>query len=126
MEALETAGFTTAYEDGAVTVVTCSHTHSLDVIGSICTGVTFDLDTGDVIDLPVQVPGWHVNYIGVLPEVFEPYVVVPNNPVRMFATGGDTVVPSQPRVRARNPDGTFKADDPSTPDVNEAWESQLA
>jgi hypothetical protein len=23
--------------------------------------------------------------------------------------------------RARNPDGTYRADDPSTPDVNEAW-----
>ena len=26
------------------------------------------------------------------------------------------------RRRARHADGTFKADDPSTPDVNEAWE----
>jgi hypothetical protein len=25
------------------------------------------------------------------------------------------------RVRARNEDGTLKGDDPSTPDVNEAW-----
>lgn len=25
-------------------------------------------------------------------------------------------------VRARNEDGTLKADDPATPDVNEAWE----
>lgn len=25
------------------------------------------------------------------------------------------------KVRARNEDGTLKADDPSTPDVNEAW-----
>ncbi len=24
-------------------------------------------------------------------------------------------------VRARNPDGTFMADDPTTPDVDEAW-----
>ena len=24
-------------------------------------------------------------------------------------------------VRARNADGTYRADDPSTPDVNEAW-----
>ena len=27
-----------------------------------------------------------------------------------------------PRRRARNADGTFRGDDPSTPDVNEAWE----
>ena len=26
------------------------------------------------------------------------------------------------KVRARKTDGTLKADDPSTPDVNEAWE----
>jgi len=26
------------------------------------------------------------------------------------------------KKRAKNNDGTFKADDPSTPDVNEAWE----
>ena len=26
------------------------------------------------------------------------------------------------KVRARNTDGTLKADDPSTPEVNEAWE----
>ena len=27
-------------------------------------------------------------------------------------------------VRARNDNGTLKADDPSTPDVNEAWEEK--
>tara|TARA_A100000172_G_scaffold79330_1_gene66180 strand:- start:31 stop:399 length:369 start_codon:yes stop_codon:yes gene_type:complete len=27
-------------------------------------------------------------------------------------------------VRARNEDGSFKADDPSTPDINEAWEEK--
>lgn len=27
-------------------------------------------------------------------------------------------------VRARNADGTLKADNPSTPDVNEAWEEK--
>jgi len=30
------------------------------------------------------------------------------------------------KVRARKEDGTLKADDPSTPDVNEAWEEQPA
>ena len=28
------------------------------------------------------------------------------------------------KVRARNKDGTLKADDPSTPNVNEAWEEK--
>ena len=30
------------------------------------------------------------------------------------------------KVRARNDDGTLKADDLSTPDVNEAWETKPA
>jgi len=32
------------------------------------------------------------------------------------------VAPTEAKVRARNEDGTLKADDPSTTDVNEAWE----
>ena len=28
------------------------------------------------------------------------------------------------KVRARNSDGTLKGDDPSTPNVNEAWEEK--
>ena len=29
------------------------------------------------------------------------------------------------KVRARNEDGTLKADDPSTPNVNEAWTTKF-
>lgn len=29
------------------------------------------------------------------------------------------------KVRARNEDGTLKGDDPSTPDVNEAWTKKV-
>ena len=29
------------------------------------------------------------------------------------------------KVRARNKDGTLKGDDPSTPDVNEAWTTKV-
>ena len=32
--------------------------------------------------------------------------------------------PETELVRARNDDGSFKADDPDTPDVNEAWEEK--
>jgi hypothetical protein len=40
-----------------------------------------------------------------------------------FQPVGET--PAEPEVkprRARKPSGRFKPDDPSTPDVNEAWE----
>jgi hypothetical protein len=30
--------------------------------------------------------------------------------------------PDQPRRRARQPDGQFKGDNPTVPDVNDAWE----
>jgi len=30
--------------------------------------------------------------------------------------------PAKKKKRARDEDGHFKADDPTTPDVNEAWE----
>lgn len=32
------------------------------------------------------------------------------------------VVAAKPKKRAHNKDGSFKSDDKSTPDVNEAWE----
>ena len=35
---------------------------------------------------------------------------------------GPTETKAKPKKRARNKDGTLKGDDPSTPDVNEAWE----
>jgi hypothetical protein len=35
-----------------------------------------------------------------------------------------TETKAKPRKRARNADGTLKGDDPSTPDVNEAWETK--
>lgn len=34
----------------------------------------------------------------------------------------DPDAPVDDRVRARNPDGTFRADDPATPDIDEAFE----
>lgn len=85
MAALEAAGFTTTDESGTTVVITASHTHALDVIGPIWIGGTCDPETGDVIDPPVEVPGWHVNFIGEMPEAWEPYVVEPKHPVRVFA-----------------------------------------
>lgn len=47
--------------------ITASHNHSLDVIGEIP-----DFD------------GWHVNYVGSLPEGWADYIVTPEQPVRVF------------------------------------------
>lgn len=43
---------------------------------------------------------------------------------RGLAPDGTPLKAATKRVRARNDDGTLKADDPSTPDVNEAWEEK--
>jgi hypothetical protein len=82
MAALDAAGFLT--EDGVP--VTSSHTHALDVIGVISVGGQYDMETGEVITPPTVLDGWHVNYLGQLPEGWDQYAVSPENPVRVFAS----------------------------------------
>jgi hypothetical protein len=79
MAALEAAGLLT--EDGDP--ITASHTHALDVIGTISIGGEYD-DEGEVITPPTLLDGWHINYIGELPDGWEEYVVRPANPVRVW------------------------------------------
>jgi hypothetical protein len=78
--ALEAAGLLN--EDGSF--ITASHTHSLDVIGVITRGGEWD-DEGNVITPPEVLDGWHVNYVGNLPDGWEAYAVFPQNPVRVWA-----------------------------------------
>ena len=61
--ALDAAGLLN--EDGEF--ITASHNHALDVIGEIP-----DID------------GWHVNYVGNLPDGWDDYIVTPDQPVRVF------------------------------------------
>lgn len=63
---------------------TASHHHALDVIGKIQRGGEWDKE-GNVITLPTVLDGWHVNYVGELPEGWEQYVVQPQQPVRVWA-----------------------------------------
>ena len=82
---LAEAGLTTISEDDKLTPVTASHTHALDVIGPIYHGGSYDLETGDVIEPPVLLEGWHINYLGPLPDGWEQYAVHPKQPKRVFA-----------------------------------------
>lgn len=79
--ALETAGLLT--EDGDP--ITASHTHALDVVGTISRGGEWD-EEGNVITPPEVLDGWHVNYVGEVPEGWEPFIVTPEQPVRVFAS----------------------------------------
>ena len=82
MAALADAGFT----DANGTVLTASHTHALDVVGVITIGGEYDPESGDVLVPPTVLDGWHVNYIGELPEGWADYAVSPEQPVRVFAS----------------------------------------
>jgi hypothetical protein len=80
LEALETAGLFT--EDGDL--ITASHAHAIDVIGTIVRGGEWDPETGEVITPPTVLDGWHVNYVGELPEGWAEYAVSPEQPVRVW------------------------------------------
>jgi len=85
MAALDAAGFTTTNEDGDTVVLTASHAYALDCVGPIYRGGTYDPDTGEVITHPTLLSGWHVNYVGDLPNGWDAYLVEPNHPSRIFA-----------------------------------------
>lgn len=79
IEQLTEAGFIA--EDGSV--ILSSHSHTLDIVGQIVRGGEYDVD-GNVITPPVVLDGWHVNFIGELPEELICFMVWPKNPVRLF------------------------------------------
>jgi hypothetical protein len=85
MAALDAAGLLYTDDDGVTHPLTASHTHALDVIGPIYRGGTYDPDTGKVITPPVLLSGWHVNYVGELPDGWDVYLVEPKHPSRVFA-----------------------------------------
>jgi len=85
MAALEAAGLTTTNDDGDTVVLTASHTHALDCVGLIYRGGTYDPDTGEVSTPPTLLSGWHVNFVGELPDGWDTYLVEPKHPSRIFA-----------------------------------------
>ena len=110
-------------EDGDL--ILASHTHAIDEVGVLTKGGVWDPETGEVITPPIVLDGYHVNTELLAPESWDQYLVVVNSPRRVFAGSeyqscsidGDIVK----RIRARNQLGQYAGDDPSTPDVDEAW-----
>jgi hypothetical protein len=66
-------------------LITASHTHSIDEVGTITEGGTYDPETGEVITPPTVINGWHVNYAGEPPDAWAQYLVTPQHPVRVWA-----------------------------------------
>ena len=69
--------------DGVLAAYT--HDRAIDVVGTITRGGEYDPETGAVIVAPTVLPGFHVNYSGVLPERWDDYLVTPAAPYRVFA-----------------------------------------
>ena len=80
---------------------------------------------GDVIDLPKdeieKILSMKPLSLEVLPEL---PLEVPKAAPKPVAKPAAKKAPAK-KKRARNADGTLKGDDPSTPDVNEAWEDDI-
>ena len=72
-------------------LITGSHTHAIDELGTIYQGGEYGPD-GEVITPPTALTGWHVNTLGLAPEAWDQYLVVVNSPSRIFA-GGATQAP---------------------------------
>jgi hypothetical protein len=95
---------TLAAAEGLITddgeLITASHTHALDEVGTIYEGGEYGPD-GEVITPPVALPGYHVNTIGLAPEAWDQYLVVVNSPARIFL-GGPTQAPDSATLEAMN------------------------
>lgn len=65
---------------------TASHTHAIDPVGLIHkpTGNMIQSDEGEHTEM-ATISGWHINFIGTLPDAALPYVVQVSTPSRKFA-----------------------------------------
>jgi hypothetical protein len=79
-------------DDGNETLITNSHTHSIDPFGTDYKGGTYD-DEGNVITPPVALDGYHVNALGIAPEAWDEFLVVVNSASHIFL-GGPTQAPT--------------------------------
>lgn len=66
-------------------LITATHTYACDEVGTITRGGAWDPETGEELEAPITLPGWHVNYQGNLPEGWEEFVVKPRHPARVWA-----------------------------------------
>ena len=83
--ATEAGYFSEPDEDGNTTLAAYTHDRAIDVVGIITRGGEYDPETGTVITPPETLDGWHVNFIGELPDGWDEFMVEPANPYRVFA-----------------------------------------
>ena len=67
------------------TLLAYTHTHAIDVVGTIIgTPGTYD-ENGDELTPPVPLPGWHINVQGIAPEAWDQFLTYVYQPRRIFA-----------------------------------------
>ena len=84
LTAAKAAGFMGTDEEGNEVLVQYTHDRAIDVIGTITEGGEWDEDGNEIV-APTAIAGWHVNYLGNLPEGWGDYEVSPESPHRIFA-----------------------------------------
>ena len=63
-----------------------THDWAIDDVGVIYNNdAVIDPDTGAVVTPATPMAGWHVNFIGPLPEGWDAFLVTPAAPYRVFA-----------------------------------------
>jgi hypothetical protein len=62
-----------------------THDHAIDVVGTIYNDDAVLGPDGTVVTPATPLPGWHVNFIGVLPTGWDEFLVSPVAPYRVFA-----------------------------------------
>jgi hypothetical protein len=92
----EAAWLTAARDAGFMTTVTdeegvesevlqaYTHSHAIDVVGTITEGGEWDEDGNEIV-APTVLDGFHINYLGDMPDGWEAFEVTPENPHRVFA-----------------------------------------
>ena len=92
----EAAWLTAARDAGFMTTVTdeegneseqlqaYTNSHAIDVVGTITEGGEWDEDGNEIV-APTVLDGFHINYLGDMPDGWEAFEVTPENPHRVFA-----------------------------------------
>ena len=87
--AAKAAGFyvTVTDEEGVESEVLQAYTadRAIDVIGTLYNDDGVYDEEGEEVTAPTPMAGWHVNYLGDLPDGWENYEVTPEQPKRMWA-----------------------------------------
>jgi len=92
-------GLVVTAEDGSERLRTADHGWALDEVGLLYSGGSYDPESGEVLDPPVALEGWHVNTLGLAPEAWDKHLVIVNHPRRIFS-GGPTQAPDTATLEA--------------------------